>query len=121
MGSILTIASCKTSSDAEFEVIQSEIIHITAPDKVNSNQQVAVEVSFYGRNGCSEPYNIKATQVGQTIRLTAFYKQPIAPMISCTEILPLHTLTYMFFADLPGAHFFQSANNNAIADTLIVF
>jgi len=117
---LLLIASCKTSKDSDFNVKEGEIISIISPKNTNSSEDVKIDVVFTGLNGCSQGYNIKAEKVGQTIVLRAYYSFPNDGR-ACTEILPTHKLTYTFFADLPGTYFFQSAQNNLIADTLVVY
>lgn len=109
--------SCKSSSSKQ--VVESRIKSIKAPEKAIVGDNVEIEVTFYGSNGCSEAYDIKAEKVGQTIMLRAYYLQPINK--SCTDNLPEFKLKYTFFADLPGPYFFISSQNNQIADTLVVY
>ena len=118
--SISVLDSCKTSNNSDFEVLEGEIISISCPEKAISGDNVDVIVQFRGMNGCSEGFTIKANTVGQTVTLSAFYKQPLNTKY-CNEISPVHTLTYSFFTDFAGVHFFQSAQNNSIADTLTVY
>jgi hypothetical protein len=114
---IFLFNSCKSPSAKN--VVESNILSIVAPEKAIVGDNVEIEITFYGANGCSEPYNIKAEKVGQTITLRAYYLQPMDEV--CTEILPSYKLNYTFFADLPGPYFIQSALNNQIADTLVVY
>ncbi len=117
---LVCFESCTNNSDSTIEVIESQIISISCPSTVNSGNNVEVKVQFTGENGCSKPHNIKAKKVGQLIQLQAFYSRPKNPEI-CTTELPIFTLSYTFFADLPGPYFFQSAGNSLIADTLTVY
>lgn len=114
---LFILDGCKTSNDADFEVLEGEIISISCPDKVISGDKVKINVQFRGLNGCSEGFNITSQTIGQTVTLKAFFKQPSDGRI-CTEILPVHNLTYTFFADFAGVYFFQSAQDVNIADTL---
>ena len=116
---LISFASCTSNKGESFEVLQSKIIQIKSPETAISDHEVKIKVKFSGINGCSEPYNLKADKVGQTITLRAFYKQPDTEI--CTEILPVFELDYNFFADLPGTYFFVSEMDPSIADTLIVY
>lgn len=117
---LLLLDACKTSDDANFEVLEGDIISISSPDKAISGDNIQIEVQFHGVNGCSEGFNITAHTVGQTVTLSAYYKQPLEPQ-TCTEVLPAHKLNYTFFADFPGVYFFQSAQDIKIADTLTIY
>lgn len=116
---IFILTSCSTGTGDDFEILQSEITQITCPVSAISNNEVKIRVQFPGVNGCSEAYDIKANKVGQTITLSAYYKQP--DLGECTEIYPSFELDYTFFADLPGTYFFVSEMNPNIADTLVVY
>lgn len=109
--------SCQSSSSKQ--VVESNIVSIKAPEKAIVGDNVEIEVTFHGGNGCSEAYDIKAEKVGQTIMLRAYYLQPTNQ--TCTYILPEFKLNYTFFADLPGPYFFISAQDNQVADTLVVY
>jgi len=113
----IVFISCQSSSSKQ--VIESSIISINGPEKAIVGDNVEIEITFNGGNGCSEPYDIKAEKVGQTIMLRAYYLQPTNQ--NCTYILPLYKLKYTFFADLPGPYFFISAQDNQVADTLVVY
>lgn len=117
---LVLLDSCKTSGDSDFEVLEGDIISISSPENAISGDNVKIVVQFYGMNGCSKGFNIKADKVGQTVTLSAFYTQPVDSRV-CTEILPAHKLTYTFFADFPGVYFFQSARDKTIGDTLTVY
>lgn len=118
--SLLTIVSCTSNANGEFEVMEGTIVSIATPSTAISGSNVQIEVSFQGMNGCSIPFNIKADQVGQKIKLRAYYKQPNDGKM-CTEILPLHKLTYTFFADIRGVYFFESDSDPSITSTLTVY
>lgn len=117
---LLFSLSCTNNKSSDFEVIESNIISITGPKTSISGEKVQIEVQFYGRNGCSTPFNITAATVGQTVTLQAYYKYPEDGR-NCTEILPLHELTYTFFADYPGVYFFESKKDPTIRHTLTVY
>lgn len=116
---IISISLGSCTSPSTKQVLESPILSIVTPEKAIVGDNVEIEVTFNGANGCSEPYNIKAEKVGQTITLRAYYLQSTEK--NCTYILPQYKLNYTFFADLPGPYFIQSALNNQIADTLVVY
>tara|TARA_R110002050_G_scaffold204327_1_gene339618 strand:+ start:111030 stop:111374 length:345 start_codon:yes stop_codon:yes gene_type:complete len=112
-------SACTTKKDANTQVLPAEITAITAPKTAVSDTDVKIKVDFWGPDGCSSAYNLKAEKVGQTITLTAYYKHTVET--ACTMALVPLSLEYSFFADLPGPYFFISATNNSIADTLVVY
>lgn len=120
LSSLLFSGACSNNNEEPTEIIEAEIATITVQESAITGENISVEVAFYGRDGCSTPYNITANKVGQTITLRAFYSYPTDER-NCTEILPLHRLTYTYFADMGGVYFFSSQQNASIADTLRVY
>ena len=99
--------------------MEGTVIAINNPSSVVSGTTVEIEVSFYGMNGCSTPFDIKAEQVGQKIVLRGYYEQPTDGRI-CNESLPTHKLKYSFFTDIRGVYFFES-NSATVSSTLTVY
>ena len=120
IGLFFLVGSCKTSSNSDIEVIEGEITSISCPTSAISSNDVKIEVVFSAKNSCSTSYNIKATKVGQTIRLRAYFSIPKGIQV-CNNNNTSHKLTYIYFPDLPGNYFFQSGQNRLIADTLVVY
>jgi hypothetical protein len=118
--SLLFTVACKTEDDATIEVHEATILKISVTETAIVDDDVTVRVSFYGPDGCAEPYNIKAEKVGQTVTLRSYYSKSTEDK-ACTSTLVELSLDYTFFADLPGPYFFISAQNNTVSDTLTVY
>ena len=117
---LLLLSGCTTNKSSGFEVFEAEIVSITGPKTSISGTSIKIEVKFYGRDGCSTPFDITSTTVGQTVTLQAYYKHPTDDRM-CTEILQLHELTYTFFADYAGVYFFESKKDPTIKHILTVY
>ncbi|MGB0806947.1 MAG: hypothetical protein ACPGRC_09670 [Salibacteraceae bacterium] len=109
--------SCKTSVETNGLVQLSTIQSINCTEKTTVGNSIPVTVNFWGPDGCSTAYSIKAEKIGQTITLRAYY---LHQEEACTQATVNLTLDYVYYADLPGSYFFISEGDNNISDTLVV-
>ena len=115
---ILIISGCTRNEEDSFQVIESPIVSIVAPNQAIVGDNVSIQVRFTGNNGCYTPYSIEADKVGQTIVLRAFSKKTDNAV--CTQQVVNLSLNFSFFADLPGPYFFVSNTDDSLSDTLTV-
>jgi hypothetical protein len=112
------LVSC--SLDAEYYDLKGMITKIDAPDTVQLNQKIYVNVTFNaGADGCATYPYLKTSWLGNEIVVEGRYYYPKNADV-CPQYIPSATLSFSFVTEEIGEIILRANDESGIADTIQV-